>query len=61
MGEVFLVLAVMAVVVYIIIVAYVAKARSDQAVAQWHYECMRESYEEGRRFERSQMKREQGE
>ena len=59
MNTIFLILAALGILTYILIIAYAAKTRADQSIAKWHYECMKESYEEGRRFEREQMKLEQ--
>lgn len=59
MNTIFLILAALGILTYILIIAYAAKTRADQNIAKWHYECMKESYEEGRRFEREQMKMEQ--
>ena len=59
MNTIFLILAALGILTYILIIAYAAKTRADQNIAKWHYDCMKESYEEGRRFEREQMKLEQ--
>lgn len=59
MSTIFLILAALGIVTYILIIAYAAKTRADQNIAKWHYDCMKESYEEGRRFGREQMKLEQ--
>ena len=56
MNTIFLILAALGILTYILIIAYAAKTRADQNIAKWHYDCMKESYEEGRRFEREQMK-----
>jgi endo-beta-N-acetylglucosaminidase D len=52
MNTIFLILAALGILTYILIIAYAAKTRADQNIAKWHYDCMKESYEEGRRFER---------
>lgn len=56
MNTIFLILAALGILTYILIIAYAAKTRADQNIAKWHYDCMKESYEEGRRFEREQIK-----
>jgi hypothetical protein len=48
-------------VVYLLVTAYVAKTRAEKSIAQWHYECMQDSFDAGRRWEREQMKRENNE
>lgn len=57
MSTIFLTLAALGILTYILIIAYAAKTRADKQIAKWHYECMKESYEEGRRFERQQMEK----
>lgn len=58
MSTIFLTFAALGILTYILIIAYVAKTRADKQIAKWHYDCMKESYEEGRRFERQQMGKE---
>lgn len=57
MSTIFLTLAALGILTYILIIAYAAKTRADKQIAQWHYDCMKESYEEGRRFERQQIEK----
>jgi hypothetical protein len=58
MEHIIFLLAVIGAVVYLLVIAYVAKTRAEKSIAQWHYDCMQDSFDAGRRWEREQMKRE---
>jgi hypothetical protein len=58
MEQIIFLLAVIGAVVYLLVTVYVAKTRAEKSIAQWHYECMQDSFDAGRRWEREQMKRE---
>ena len=57
MNTIFL-LAVFGAVVYLLVTAYVAKTNAEKTAINWHVECMQDSFDAGRRWEREQMKRE---
>jgi hypothetical protein len=58
MGTVIFLLAVIGAVVYLLVTAYVAKTQAEKSAIKWHMECMQDSFDAGRRWEREQMKRE---
>lgn len=61
MTHIIFLLAVIGAVLYLLVIAYVAKTQAEKSAIKWHMECMQDSFDAGRRWEREQMKRERGE